>query len=110
MAFVNANWQPSVSQRGGPALSFYYHESDNLTTIKGANYFNDNDVRSFIRQQRNRRNASGNPVNAAELGRSGIPVLIQSAAASGGGQEIVSLVMDESNGNVTSIRTGPLAA
>ena len=86
MAFQKNGWQPQVSMRGGPAISYYRHTGDNRAAIKAANYFNHNEVRGFILKQ----GVSGGAVH-------GIPVWIRGSD----GSELIELLLD-ANGNVTT--------
>lgn len=62
MAFELSGWNPAVSQRGGPAVSYYVNEDDATSAIEADNYFNHNEVRSFVLKQAKTPATVGIPV------------------------------------------------
>ena len=91
MAFKPKNAGYHVDTRGVAGFMSYNDQGDNLSTIKGANYFNHNDVRGFILKQReDNGTAANNPIRCQIIASDGM--------------EVVALVLAD-NGNV-SIRAG----
>lgn len=88
MAFKPQNADYVTGMRGIAGLIIYSDQADNIGTIRGANYFNHNEVRSFIRQQREN---AGTPAN------NGVPCLVY--AANGG--DLIWLTLAD-NGNVAT--------
>ena len=92
MAFKNNRMSYFVSTRGSSGLMVYTDAAETLAAIKAANYFNNSDVRSFILKQRDDAGtANNNPVPCLVVGSDG--------------SEVVPLILNSSNGNV-SVHTG----
>lgn len=96
MAFKSQAFDVLMSSRGRGGLMLYADAADTLTTIKGANYFNEPEVRAAIAGQRDNvgGTAANNPVACLVIASNGM--------------EIIPLVMAD-NGNV-ALRGAPNAA
>lgn len=97
MSAIGKNIQYDEGTRGTTASIKYSHPSDGLAAIRGANYFvagtymtaeDVNGMRSFIRQRRNTVDEDGTALSAAALARQGVPITLESGAATGGGAEV----------------------